>query len=103
MVVIAGAHAFTPHHYSPGPALPPGLTVAQLDSDPDEIGRNFPADAGLVGALGPSLHRLAELLRERVPAHTAKGHIQQAGSALLSTHRYPHLVTRARTTSGAAS
>lgn len=52
-VLIAGAHAFTPHHYSPGPPLPPGITVVQLDSDPDEIGRNFPADTGLVGALAP--------------------------------------------------
>ena len=78
-VLIAGAHAFTPHHYSPGPALPSGLTVVQLDSDPGEIGRNFPADAGLVGALGPSLHRLADLLRERVPAHTAKGRVLRAG------------------------
>ncbi|MCT9082654.1 thiamine pyrophosphate-binding protein [Streptomyces fulvoviolaceus] len=78
-VLIAGAHAFTPHHYSPGPPLPPGLTVVQLDSDPDEIGRNFAADAGLVGALGPSLHRLADLLREQVPAHTAKGRILRAG------------------------
>ncbi|MFF4250112.1 thiamine pyrophosphate-binding protein [Streptomyces sp. NPDC001663] len=78
-VLIAGAHAFTPHHYTPGPALPPGLTVVQLDSDPHEIGRNFPAAAGLVGALAPSLHRLGELLRDRVPAHTAKARILRAG------------------------
>lgn len=78
-VLIAGAHAFTPHHYTPGPALPPGLTVVQLDSDPDEIGRNFPADAGLVGALAPSLDRLAELLRDRVPDHTAKARVLRTG------------------------
>jgi len=78
-VLIVGAHAFTPHHYSPGPALPPGITVVQLDTDADEIGRNFPADAGLVGALAPSLHRLAELLRERVPDHTAKARALRAG------------------------
>jgi benzoylformate decarboxylase len=78
-VLIVGAHAFTPHHYSPGPALPPGITVVQLDSDADEIGRNFPADAGLVGALAPSLQRLAELLREQVPDHTAKARVLRAG------------------------
>ncbi|MFD3932454.1 thiamine pyrophosphate-binding protein [Streptomyces sp. NPDC058614] len=78
-VLIAGAHAFTPHHYSPGPPLPPGITVVQLDSDPDEIGRNFPADTGLVGALAPSLDRLAELLSQRVPAHTAKARVLRAG------------------------
>ncbi|WP_327720713.1 thiamine pyrophosphate-binding protein [Streptomyces sp. NBC_00490] len=79
VLLIAGAHAFTPHHYTPGPALPPGVTVVQLDSDPDEIGRNFPAEAGLVGALGPSLHRLADLLGDRVPDHTAKGRVLRAG------------------------
>ncbi|MFF0014027.1 thiamine pyrophosphate-binding protein [Streptomyces sp. NPDC005374] len=78
-VLIAGAHAFTPHHYTPGPALPAGLTVLQLDSDPDEIGRNFPADTGLVGALAPSLNRLADLLRDRVPEHIAKARILHAG------------------------
>ncbi|WP_406119905.1 thiamine pyrophosphate-binding protein [Streptomyces sp. NBC_00989] len=78
-VLIVGAHAFTPHHYSPGPALPPGITVVQLDADAEEIGRNFPADAGLVGALAPSLHRLAELLREQVPDHTAKARTLRAG------------------------
>ena len=62
-VLIAGAHAFTPHHYTPGPALPPGVTVLQLDSDPDEIGRNFPADTGLVGALAPSLSQPAASLQ----------------------------------------
>ncbi|MFI9759392.1 thiamine pyrophosphate-binding protein [Streptomyces sp. NPDC051963] len=93
VVLIAGAHAFTPHPYSPGPALPSALTVVHLDPDPDEIGRNFPADAGLVGALGPSLHRLAELLRERVPAHTAKGRILRAGER--------HTAERDRTESAA--
>lgn len=78
-VLIVGAHAFTPHHYTPGPALPPGIHVVQLDSDPDEIGRNFPVAAGLVGALSPSLDKLAELLRSQVPAHTAKARILRAG------------------------
>ncbi|WP_427918473.1 thiamine pyrophosphate-binding protein [Streptomyces sp. cg40] len=92
-VLIVGAHAFTPHHYSPGPALPPGITVVQLDSDGDEIGRNFPADAGLVGALAPSLHRLSELLREQVPDHTAKARVLRAGER--------HTAERARAESAA--
>ncbi|MDC0767102.1 thiamine pyrophosphate-binding protein [Streptomyces sp. HD] len=92
-VLIAGAHAFTPHQYTPGSALPPGLTVVQLDSDPDEIGRNFPVDAGLVGSLAPSLHRLAELLRDRVTDRTAKDRVLHAGER--------HCAERDRTESAA--
>ncbi|QUQ65306.1 thiamine pyrophosphate-binding protein [Kutzneria sp. CA-103260] len=65
-VLIAGCHAFSPHHYSPGPALPAGIAVVQLDSDAEEIGRNFPADAGLVGGIRPTLRALADRLAGRV-------------------------------------
>ncbi|MGW0705439.1 thiamine pyrophosphate-binding protein [Streptomyces sp. NPDC002643] len=78
-VLVVGTHAFTPHHYTPGPPLPPGIKVVQLDTDPDEIGRNFPADVGLVGGLAPSLRRLTELLRDRVPPHLAKTRVLRAG------------------------
>lgn len=66
-VFIVGCHAFTPHHYTPGPAVPEGLPVVQLDSDPAEIGRNFAVRLGLTGALAPSLALLAAELRGRVP------------------------------------
>lgn len=66
-VFIVGCHAFTPHHYTPGPAVPEDLPVVQLDSDPAEIGRNFAVRLGLAGALAPSLALLADKLRGRVP------------------------------------
>lgn len=64
VVLIVGCHAFTPHHYSAGPAIPEGTRVVQLDTDQAELGRTFPVDVGLVGAIGPSLRALAERLRE---------------------------------------
>jgi benzoylformate decarboxylase len=66
LVLVVGCHAFMPHHYTPGPAIPEGVTVVQLDTDAAELGRNFTA-TGLLGALGPSLAALTERLRGRVP------------------------------------
>ncbi|MGV9317052.1 thiamine pyrophosphate-binding protein [Streptomyces sp. NPDC003691] len=66
-VLIAGCHAFMPHHYTPGPAIPESTTVAQLDTDPAEVGRNFAVAAPMVGDLAASLAELARRLRGRVP------------------------------------
>lgn len=65
VVLIVGCHAFMPHHYTPGPAIPDGAAVVQVDVDPAEIGRNFPVAAGLPGALGPTLRALAAELPDR--------------------------------------
>ncbi|HEY4454183.1 MAG TPA: thiamine pyrophosphate-binding protein [Pseudonocardiaceae bacterium] len=61
-VFVVGTHAFMPHHYTPGPAIPEGVTVLQLDTDPTEIGRNFAVRAGLVGAIAPTLAALTAAL-----------------------------------------
>ena len=67
LVLIVGCHAFMPHHYTPGSALPAGTRALQLDSDPAEPGRNFPVELGLVGGIRPSLAHMARLLADRVP------------------------------------
>jgi benzoylformate decarboxylase len=70
VVFIVGTHAFMAHHYTPGPAIPPTAEVVQLDTDPAELGRNFPVRLGLQGALGPSLRELAHLIGDFSPAST---------------------------------
>ncbi|MGW7291964.1 thiamine pyrophosphate-binding protein [Streptomyces xiamenensis] len=77
VVLIAGCHAFMAHHYTPGPAIPASTTVVQLDSDPDEIGRNFAVAQGMVGDLPATLAELARELTGRVPA--AAGRAREAG------------------------
>jgi benzoylformate decarboxylase len=67
-VLVVGCHAFMAHHYTPGSPIPDGVTVVQIDSDPAEVGRNFPVGVGLVGALPPTLDALAKALGGRVPA-----------------------------------
>ncbi|MQA97030.1 MAG: thiamine pyrophosphate-binding protein [Streptosporangiales bacterium] len=67
MLLLAGCHAFMPHHYSPGSAIPDGLRVVQIDSDHAEIGRNFAVAAGLVGDVRATLADLAVRLDGAVP------------------------------------
>ncbi|QXJ26043.1 thiamine pyrophosphate-binding protein [Actinomadura graeca] len=68
VALIVGCHAFMPHHYTPGPAVPDGLEIVQVDEDPAEIGRNFAVRHGLTGDLGGTLRALADQLDGRVPS-----------------------------------
>ncbi|MFD0687483.1 thiamine pyrophosphate-binding protein [Actinomadura fibrosa] len=70
--LIAGCHAFMPHHYTPGPAVPDGLAIVQVDEDPAEIGRNFPVRHGVTGDLAGTLRALADRLEGRVPSARAR-------------------------------
>ncbi|WP_242902479.1 thiamine pyrophosphate-binding protein [Actinomadura terrae] len=75
--LIVGCHAFMPHHYTPGSAVPDDLDIIQIDEDPAEIGRNFPVRQGLTGDLAGTLRALADHLA--VPS--AKERIQRIGTA----------------------
>lgn len=59
VVLLVGA-TIRPHAYTPGSAIPDGVRVVQLDTDPAEIGRNHPVEVGLLGALAPTLAALVE-------------------------------------------
>lgn len=62
VVLVVGAHAFSPHHYTPGSPIPHGTRVVQLDDDQAEPGRNFPVELGLVGGIRASLAELLTLV-----------------------------------------
>jgi len=47
-------------------AIPPSRLI-QLDADPQEIGKGYPVEVGIVGDAKASLRRLAGQLRERAP------------------------------------
>lgn len=61
VVFVVGAHAFSPHHYTPGSPIPAGTRVVQLDDDPAELGRNFPVELGLLGGISATLAELVAL------------------------------------------
>jgi benzoylformate decarboxylase len=79
VLLLAGARAFTAHHYSAREPVPDRMTVVQLDSDPAEVGRNVPVSLGLVGSLPPSLAVLAASLSGRVAR--AADRVQELGRA----------------------
>lgn len=65
VVLIVGCHAFSPHHYSAGPAIPEHTRVVQLDDDPAELGRNFSVQLGLTGGIRASLTELVSQIGRR--------------------------------------
>ncbi|GAB3427955.1 thiamine pyrophosphate-binding protein [Flindersiella endophytica] len=71
-LLLVGCHAFTPHHYTPGPSVPDRLSIVQLDSDATEIGRNFGVRLGLVGNINTSLRQLADWLGDSIPGAAAR-------------------------------
>lgn len=60
VVLLAGVRAFVPHHYSPESAVGPGTRLVQVDDDPADVGRTYPAEVGLVGDVRAILRALGE-------------------------------------------
>lgn len=55
----------------------PGTTVVQLDIDPAEIGRNYPAKAGLCGDARATLRRLIEAVESKAGEKGWLAHVRQ--------------------------
>jgi benzoylformate decarboxylase len=68
VIFLVGSHAFSAHYYTPVRAIPEAATVLQLDSDPGELGRNYPVAIGLLGGVRVTLSELAARLDGRCPA-----------------------------------
>ncbi len=85
VIFLVGSHAFSAHYYTPVRAIPESATVLQLDSDPGELGRNYPVAIGLHGGVRVTLAELASLLDGRCPAAperlaAAREHREREGS-----------------------
>jgi len=71
LVVGSSLHEFSTHVWDP--ALKPTTALIHVDIDPDEIGKNYPVDVGLLGDAGIILDALVEQVRSlktevRLPA-----------------------------------
>jgi benzoylformate decarboxylase len=60
VVLLAGVRAFVPHHYSPESAIGPDTRLIQVDDDPADVGRTYPAEVGLVGDIRAILRALGD-------------------------------------------
>jgi benzoylformate decarboxylase len=54
-------------YHEPARPIPEKTKLVHVDSDPWEIGKNYPVAAAVLGHLKPALAELAELLRKSVP------------------------------------
>ncbi len=78
VLVIAGM-AF-PRQYvlqEPANPLPPGARVIQIDSNPSEIGKNLPVDAGLVGDIRATLTELTRLVAAETVWEQARSAVER--------------------------
>ncbi len=71
LVVGSSLHEFSTHVWDP--ALRPSNALIQIDVDPEEIGKNYPVDVGLLGDAGIILKGLLEQVEslktaDRLPA-----------------------------------
>lgn len=81
--------------------VPPGLTIVHLDTDPWEIGKNYPAAAAIMGDPGATLPEITALTRERMTAAQrgdAQARLEAASQASLAAREA--LRTRARALAG---
>jgi benzoylformate decarboxylase len=68
LLVSVGGDLFTLAMPGHGDPMPPGMAVVHLDSDPWELGKNYPADAALLGDPGQTLPELVAAVQAAMVA-----------------------------------
>jgi benzoylformate decarboxylase len=66
LLFSVGADLFTFSLPSTVEAMPPGMPLIHLDTDPWEIGKNYPTQAGILGDPKSTLPELTAMVRERM-------------------------------------
>jgi benzoylformate decarboxylase len=98
----AGADLFTLSLPSAIEPMPSGMRLVHLDIDPWEIGKNYPAEAAILGDLKSTLPELTEGVRERMSAGArgdARARFKSASEASLADRAA--LKAKARALAGA--
>lgn len=72
LIVSIGADLLTQSQAAGVEALPPGMALVHLDNDPWEIGKNFPAQAAILGDPKATLPELTAAVLALVPPATAR-------------------------------
>jgi benzoylformate decarboxylase len=82
-----GADLFTLSLPSAVEPMPPGIRLVHLDIDPWEIGKNYPAEAAIMGDPRSTLPELTAMVRQRMSAGQrgeARARLASAGAASLA-------------------
>jgi benzoylformate decarboxylase len=82
VLLVVGLNLFQPFLYIPQGPLPETATVVHIDSDPWEVGKNYPVQVGMLADPKAALAQLLPLVRQRLtPAQ------QQAAQQRLASER----------------
>ncbi len=87
VLVSAGANLFTLSLPSSVDPMPPGMPLIHLDTDPWEIGKNYPAAAAILGDPKSTLPELSAMTHERMTSAArgeARARLQTASEASLA-------------------
>src|SRR5882672_424658 len=87
VLVSAGADLFTLSLPSDVDPMPPGMPLIHLDTDPWEIGKNYPATAAILGDPKSTLPELSAMVRERMTSAArgeARARLQTASETSLA-------------------
>ena len=100
VLVSAGADLFTLSLPSNVDPMPPGMPLIHLDTDPWEIGKNYPATAAILGDPKSTLPELSAMVRERMTSAArgeARARLQAASEASLADREALRAKARALT------
>jgi len=87
VLVSVGADLFTLSLPSSIDPMPPGMPLIHLDTDPWEIGKNYPANAAILGDPKSTLPELSAMVRERMTSAArgeARARLHAASEASLA-------------------
>ncbi|MEW6667312.1 MAG: thiamine pyrophosphate-binding protein [Thermodesulfobacteriota bacterium] len=79
VVIGIGCSLFAQAFFNPEPTLPPGIRVIHVDENPWEIGKNFPADCGILGDIKAALEELNERIEREMPSAVLRDAERRAG------------------------
>jgi benzoylformate decarboxylase len=102
LLFSVGADLFTLSLPSDVDPMPPGMPLIHLDTDPWEIGKNYPAHAAILGDPKSTLPELTAMVRERMTAAArgaARSRLQSASDAIRAEREA--LKAKARALAGA--
>jgi benzoylformate decarboxylase len=102
LLFSVGADLFTLSLPSDVDPMPPGMRLIHLDTDPWEIGKNYPAQAAILGDPKSTLPELTAMVRERMTAAArgaARSRLQAASDAIRAEREA--LKVKARALAGA--